>query len=136
MGNSESAYDPHHEFHHQTPSYAETSMDPDHQQRRHTSYIADNFDSLDQVFSSSFYFLIGVVWNLESLILLPLYTLLVKLFPCDQPVEEFNIVRVHTTKPHSNMTCSFLKMSNHVKNEISDHEVLNHKISTSCNILL
>ncbi|KAJ9704125.1 hypothetical protein PVL29_005423 [Vitis rotundifolia] len=50
MGNSESAFDDlHHDFLHQTPSYAGTSMDPDYQHRRQLPYIADNFNSLDQV---------------------------------------------------------------------------------------
>lgn len=50
MGNSESAFDdPHHDFLHQTPSYAGTSMDPDYRHRRQLPYIADNFNSLDQV---------------------------------------------------------------------------------------
>nr|CAN77261.1 hypothetical protein VITISV_024760 [Vitis vinifera] len=50
MGNSESAFDdPHHDFLHQTPSYAGTSMDPDYRHRGQLPYIADNFNSLDQV---------------------------------------------------------------------------------------
>ncbi|XP_034683577.1 E3 ubiquitin-protein ligase RGLG3 isoform X1 [Vitis riparia] len=50
MGNSESAFDDsHHDFLHQTPSYAGTSMDPDYRHRRQLPYIADNFNSLDQV---------------------------------------------------------------------------------------
>lgn len=81
MGNSESAFDDsHHDFLHQTPSYAGTSMDPDYRHRRQLPYIADNFNSLDQVSSLTFYLLVGVVWNLELLILLLLDTLLVKLF--------------------------------------------------------
>ncbi|RVW20056.1 hypothetical protein CK203_115116 [Vitis vinifera] len=61
MGNSESAFDdPHHDFLHQTPSYAGTSMDPDYRHRRQLPYIADNFNSLDQVSSLTFYLLVGV----------------------------------------------------------------------------
>ncbi|XP_030938135.1 E3 ubiquitin-protein ligase RGLG3 isoform X1 [Quercus lobata] len=39
-------------IHHYPPSYAGSSMDAHHQHQPHTSYIADNFTSLDQVISA------------------------------------------------------------------------------------
>ena len=52
MGNGESTSDdPPNAFQHYPPSYAGSSMDAHHQHQPHTSYIADNFTSLDQVFT-------------------------------------------------------------------------------------
>ena len=52
MGNGESTSDdPPTAFQHYPPSYAGSSMDAHHQHQPHTSYIADNFTSLDQVFT-------------------------------------------------------------------------------------
>lgn len=50
MGNSESSYDDtHDEILHPPPFYAGSSMDPTHRGKQHPTYIADNFNSLDEV---------------------------------------------------------------------------------------
>jgi hypothetical protein len=50
MGNGESTFDDHqYDFQQQSPSYSERSMDDNYQPRQHPAYIADNFNSLDQV---------------------------------------------------------------------------------------
>jgi E3 ubiquitin-protein ligase RGLG len=53
MGNGESTYgdDPHDDIQHYAPSYAGSSMETHHRHQEHASYIADNFNSLDEVFT-------------------------------------------------------------------------------------
>ncbi|KAJ6740943.1 E3 UBIQUITIN-PROTEIN LIGASE RGLG3 [Salix purpurea] len=53
MGNVESTFDDQcYDSQKQPPSYAESSMDHNNRRRQHPTYIADNFNSLDQVISS------------------------------------------------------------------------------------
>ncbi|KAJ7957048.1 E3 ubiquitin-protein ligase RGLG2-like protein [Quillaja saponaria] len=53
MGNGESAHDYHHNgFLHQPPSYASSSSNTSYRQRQQSTYIADNFSSLEQVVSA------------------------------------------------------------------------------------
>uniref|UniRef100_A0A2N9H2P1 VWFA domain-containing protein n=1 Tax=Fagus sylvatica TaxID=28930 RepID=A0A2N9H2P1_FAGSY len=53
MGNGESTYgdDPHDDIQHYPPSYAGSSMETHHRHQEHASYIADNFNSLDEDWS-------------------------------------------------------------------------------------
>ncbi|CAK9177095.1 unnamed protein product, partial [Ilex paraguariensis] len=49
MGNSESITDDSHDdFQHQPPSYAGSSMETNYQRRQQPSYIADNFNSVEE----------------------------------------------------------------------------------------
>lgn len=54
MGNGESAYDGSHDDDDEwarPPSYAGSSTDAPHRHMQQTTFIPDNFDSLDQVFT-------------------------------------------------------------------------------------
>lgn len=69
MGNGESTYDSHDDFfqqpysyatssgntsYHEPSSYAESSVNTTYQHKQLPTYIADNFSSLDQVFTATF----------------------------------------------------------------------------------
>ncbi|KAA8531094.1 hypothetical protein F0562_005803 [Nyssa sinensis] len=52
MGNTESSYNDTHDFLIQSSSYAESSMGPNYQRKQEPTFIADNFNSLDEVISA------------------------------------------------------------------------------------
>lgn len=60
MGNWESTYTDgsHDDSLHELPSHAGTSMDSYHQPKQQSAYIADNFNSLDQVLSTGIKFVL------------------------------------------------------------------------------